>query len=581
MSGCNKSPKNDQHSVKYWWIQDGGISSKADIFRVDCSPSLSNNENKQCCRNSQLKSPEILTTPQLISAIRQLWDSASRPLSFLHRKENVNRDDAKGFTKDKIISCVREKRNGVVTSNTTDYYSVNTDATCFGSQVLQEKLDFPTVTQKMLILKSAYGNQDYIHSLFERVLQARDKNSNEYCNEKELGSKDTELENLESNSSVARDCISIDTSTTSLANESDVCNPDVVIHEASSLSNDAVPITNEVNPLCSDYFLQAVPDNQREVGACHTLSSSTYADYHINSSLATCDSAFVQCQYKIDDNELMEIQRRHLSDISDNERKVQIFSANHKQAFHSLAKQEHAFSGAMAGVCVSCCLHPVDTIKTVIQSCRAEQRSIFYIGKSIVSDRGFPGLYRGITTNIACSAPISAVYTFTYESVKAALLPYLPKEYYSFAHCVGGGCASIATSFIFTPSERIKQQMQIGSHYRNCWDALIGIIRNGGLSSLYAGWKAVLCRNIPHSMIKFYTYESLKQVMPSSSIQSHTFQTLVCGGLAGSTAALFTTPFDVIKTRLQTQRVHCRFRDQEINMIACFMPFTKLARRKV
>jgi len=37
------------------------------------------------------------------------------------------------------------------------------------------------------------------------------------------------------------------------------------------------------------------------------------------------------------------------------------------------------------------------------------------------------GLYRGITTNIASSAPISAVYIFSYESVKAALLPYLPK----------------------------------------------------------------------------------------------------------------------------------------------------------
>ncbi|RDY09416.1 hypothetical protein CR513_06207, partial [Mucuna pruriens] len=53
----------------------------------------------------------------------------------------------------------------------------------------------------------------------------------------------------------------------------------------------------------------------------------------------------------------------------------------------------------------------------------------------------------------------------------------------------------------------------------------------------------------------FYTYESLKQVMPSSpySTQPNTSEILVCGGLTGSTTALLTTPFDVIKTRLQTQ----------------------------
>lgn len=45
----------------------------------------------------------------------------------------------------------------------------------------------------------------------------------------------------------------------------------------------------------------------------------------------------------------------------------------------------------------------------------------------------------------------------------------LMQECHSIAHCMAGGCASVATSFIFTPTEHVKQQMQIGSHYRNCW----------------------------------------------------------------------------------------------------------------
>ena len=48
---------------------------------------------------------------------------------------------------------------------------------------------------------------------------------------------------------------------------------------------------------------------------------------------------------------------------------------------------------------------------------------------------GLAGFYRGITSNIASSAPISAVYTFTYESVKGALLPLFPKVIYVYV-CV-------------------------------------------------------------------------------------------------------------------------------------------------
>ncbi|MED6156593.1 hypothetical protein PIB30_015906 [Stylosanthes scabra] len=577
MSGCNKSPKSDKHSIKYKQNQHGGSLS-----RVNHKPSVSNSENKQYYTSSEPKPkhPQILSTAQLISAVGQIWDSASRPLSGLLREKNASRDD-KGFPIKNIPGGIHAERDGGVCSSTnTNYFHVNVGAAAYGSQIVQEKLDFPTVTQKALILQSGNGSEERIHSLFQRFLQATDNSLNEYWKEIELGSekisfqsrnvywrmsrnapeglkyhvKATDLANKKNSSPVDGDCISTDTSTLAVANKSDVFNPDLILDEDLPLSSDTTMDTENISTLCSDYFLPVLPGTNADVGACQISSASIYTDYHIK-SLDTCDSASMHCQHKIDNNELLEIQGRHFKDITDGEAKVQSFAATPQKPCYPVAKQEHAFSGALAGVCVSVCLHPVDTIKTVIQSCREEQRSIVNLCKSIVSDRGLLGLYRGITTNIACSAPTSAVYTFTYESVKAALLPYLSKEYYSFAHCVGGASASIATSFIFTPSERIKQQMQVGSHYRSCWDALVGIIRNGGFPSLYAGWGAVLCRNVPHSIIKFYTYESLKKAMPSkpSSIQPNTFQTLVCGGIAGSTAALFTTPFDVIKTRLQTQ----------------------------
>ncbi|CAH2071219.1 unnamed protein product [Thlaspi arvense] len=278
------------------------------------------------------------------------------------------------------------------------------------------------------------------------------------------------------------------------------------------------------------------------------------------------------------EDSLSMVENKQLCERDKKDQESEVCSSSKETPSYAFAKQRHAFAGALAGISVSLCLHPLDTVKTMIQSCRLEEKSLCYTGRSIISERGFSGLYRGIASNIASSAPISALYTFTYESVKGALLPLFPKEYCSLTHCLAGGSASVATSFIFTPSERIKQQMQVSSHYRNCWTALVGIIQKGGLLSLYAGWSAVLCRNIPHSIIKFYVYENMKQMVlpslgPGQTAQPTTLQTLVCGGLAGSSAAFFTTPFDVVKTRLQTQRFDPKTGDVHVprSYILCFI----------
>jgi len=58
------------------------------------------------------------------------------------------------------------------------------------------------------------------------------------------------------------------------------------------------------------------------------------------------------------------------------------------------------------------------------------------------------------------------------------------------------------------------------------------------------------------SNLQFYAYESMKQSILKSApdnVKLSSGETLLCGGFAGSTAALCTTPFDVVKTRVQLQ----------------------------
>jgi len=54
----------------------------------------------------------------------------------------------------------------------------------------------------------------------------------------------------------------------------------------------------------------------------------------------------------------------------------------------AFAENKHALAGALAGTLVSLCLHPVDTLKTVIQANVSGQKSTYHILRTIISERG-------------------------------------------------------------------------------------------------------------------------------------------------------------------------------------------------
>ncbi|KAK3268875.1 hypothetical protein CYMTET_22645 [Cymbomonas tetramitiformis] len=192
-------------------------------------------------------------------------------------------------------------------------------------------------------------------------------------------------------------------------------------------------------------------------------------------------------------------------------------SSVHKPAKVARTKMStNAVAGAAAGIMVSLCLHPIDTLKVVIQSEASSNRSLSVVLSRVISRGGVLGLYSGIAANLAASAPISAIYTASYEAVKENLTPRMPEGCTWIAHSAAGGCASVATSFLYTPSECVKQQMQVGT-YRTTANAIRGIALKQGPLGFYKGWTAVLARNIPHSAVKFFAFEQLKQLACASN----------------------------------------------------------------
>ncbi|XP_010422099.1 PREDICTED: uncharacterized protein LOC104707444 [Camelina sativa] len=562
MASSNKaSVKKGQPSIKHSWNLAEAKTKLSKISDHHHHPHVEYEYafQRESIKSGETKLSQILSRDSLISAVDLMWDRS-------------------GFVSGELISSLKERKLDDVSRDEVSEFKVLTGSTQFQKAIsqspstTQHRVKFLTVAEKMCIFSPS--NESFF-SRFDQSNGAKDISGScreysfpfeaRWMTEKLYSYREVVPSFTRYQRGVADRISDVVSSEAECASRSaSSCDSVIVTTAAEGRST----LTEPRSPLIRESVAESLVDTRASRSNDARYLFLLYNDRCVNNKgvniiSSKCrtdsDTEVSSSGNNSDEDSLSIVENKHLLERDRKDQETGGCSSSAETSTYAFAKQRHAFAGALAGISVSLCLHPLDTVKTMIQSCRLEEKSLCYTGRSIISERGVSGLYWGIASNIASSAPISALYTFTYESIKGALLPLFPKEYCSLTHCVAGGSASIATSFIFTPSERIKQQMQVSSHYRNCWNALVGIIQKGGLLSLYAGWTAVLCRNIPHSIIKFYVYENMKQmVLPSlgplsQSAQPTTLQTLICGGLAGSAAAFFTTPFDVVKTRLQTQ----------------------------
>lgn len=236
------------------------------------------------------------------------------------------------------------------------------------------------------------------------------------------------------------------------------------------------------------------------------------------------------------------------------------------QVARHLPTEQPAFftfsAGLVAGLFVDIPLHPVDTIKTRLQS----RQGIHAAG-------GFRGLWSGLSAVLATSVPGSAIFFVIYEKTRYEVERQVPGFLYGPAYelwrdAASASVADVGACLVRVPCEVLKQRMQTttswgdGSPLR-LLHTMRSVSREGPLG-FYAGFGATVCREVPFALIQMPVFEELKRRHPwrteggdSSSLSGAIGMT--SGGLAGAIAGALTTPLDAAKTRIMlTQEKHLR-----------------------
>lgn len=206
-------------------------------------------------------------------------------------------------------------------------------------------------------------------------------------------------------------------------------------------------------------------------------------------------------------------------------------------------------AGGVAGIVVDVVLFPIDTIKTRLQSERG-----------FIASGGFRGVYKGLGPTAAGSAPTSALFFCTYESMKSHLRPYATPDQLPYVHMASAAVAEVVACLIRVPIEIAKQRRQALLHKGNTSSLgiLYGALKREGLrKGLYRGFGTTVMRDVPFSLIQFPLWEYFKHRWTDwTGTALTTISVAICGAVSGGIAAGLTTPLDVAKTRIMLAEQH-------------------------
>lgn len=223
---------------------------------------------------------------------------------------------------------------------------------------------------------------------------------------------------------------------------------------------------------------------------------------------------------------------------------------------------------ASAGAC--CFTHPLDLLKVILQTKGQTQGSIFKTTFHVIKENGIFSLWNGLSASLLRQLTYSTTRFAIYDLVKGELSTSYGYDLHVYDKIALAGFAGAIGSFVGCPGDMINVRMQNDvklaydqrRNYKHAFDGVYRISREEGFRKLWSGATMAIARGTIVSIGQIAAYDQYRSlliagapdVFPEKSVFTHFTASL----LSGVTATVLTQPFDVMKTRLMSNRSEYR-----------------------
>jgi solute carrier family 25 citrate transporter 1 len=215
-------------------------------------------------------------------------------------------------------------------------------------------------------------------------------------------------------------------------------------------------------------------------------------------------------------------------------------------------------AGGLAGGIEISITFPFEYVKTQLQL-DSRYKSPIDCVRITVKERGFFGLYRGLSSLLIGSIPKAAVRFWAYEQCRKMLQDEKGKITPGRNFLAGLGAGVTEAILVVCPMETIKvkmihDQMQPVPKYRGLVHGVSSIVKAEGLGGIYKGLTTTILKQGSNQAIRFLIYDETKKMLQKNKegiMANSIVQSLLAGAIAGAASVAGNNPLDVVKSKMQ------------------------------